>query len=304
VKDERSYLDRVLLPRFAKRKIGSIGPQDIVEIIAEQREKGLSSSTIANTLKPLSRTFEYAVFKSLIATNPITQVPRGYRPSCNTTRDHREWTTEEVERLIRVAYERDARPEARSDYGLSIEAKLRTGMRLGELLGAQYGDVETEELSSGRRVAVLHVRRQWTKDGRVDEPKTKKALRRIPLSPTLSAKIAARKLSHGAGDIDFIFAPSRGSTPPLHSNWRRRGWNKAVTAAGLTDGPKVTPHDARHAFASMMAEAGLSSADVAEVMGHTTAGVTERIYTHAFNREAREERVREAMAAAMSGGTS
>jgi len=66
----------------------------------------------------------------------------------------------------------------------------------------------------------------------------------------------------------------------------------------MTDGPKVTPHDARHAFASMMAEFGLTSADVAEVMGHTTAGVTERIYTHAFNRDAREERIRQAQAAA------
>jgi integrase len=81
-------------------------------------------------------------------------------------------------------------------------------------------------------------------------------------------------------------------------NFRRRGWDEAVTAAGLTEGPKVTPHDARQAFASMMAESGLTSADVADVMGHTTAGVTERIYKHAFNRESREKRIRQAQAAA------
>lgn len=52
-----------------------------------------------------------------------------------------------------------------------------------------------------------------------------------------------------------------------------------------------------------MAELGLTSSDVAGVMGHTTAGVTERIYTHAFNREAREERVRSAMTAAMGGAS-
>lgn len=72
----------------------------------------------------------------------------------------------------------------------------------------------------------------------------------------------------------------------------------------MTDGPKVIPHDARHAFASMMAEFGLTSADVAEVMGHTTAGVTERIYTHAFNRDAREQRIRQAQAAAEAAALS
>jgi integrase len=50
-----------------------------------------------------------------------------------------------------------------------------------------------------------------------------------------------------------------------------------------------------------MAERGLSSNDVAEVLGHTSAGITERIYTHAFNRDEREERVRKAIADAMSG---
>lgn len=146
-------------------------------------------------------------------------------------------------------------------------------------------------------MSVLQVRRQWTKDGRVAEPKTAGSVRRIPLPPALSAKIAKRKLSSGAGDEGFIFA-AKGGNPPAQGNFRRRGWDEAVAAAGMTDGPKVTPHDARHAFASMMAEFGLTSADVAEVMGHTTAGVTERIYTHAFNRDAREQRIRQAQAAA------
>jgi integrase len=47
-----------------------------------------------------------------------------------------------------------------------------------------------------------------------------------------------------------------------------------------------------------MAALGLTAADVAETLGHTTAGVTERIYTHAFDRDQREERVRQAMSQA------
>lgn len=89
------------------------------------------------------------------------------------------------------------------------------------------------------------------------------------------------------------------STPSDGAAGTRPSW-----LPGMTEGPKVTPHDARHAFASMMAEFGLTSADVAEVMGHTTAGVTERIYTHAFNRDAREQRIRQAQAAAEAAALS
>jgi hypothetical protein len=38
----------------------------------------------------------------------------------------------------------------------------------------------------------------------------------------------------------------------------------------------------------------------APILGHATCGVTETIDTHAINRDAREARVRDAMAAAVS----
>jgi integrase len=259
--------------------------------------EGKAESTRANDLKPLRGLLEYAVFRGYVAVNPVSQVPKGWLPSCNSTREHREWTTEEVEALIVSARRLDKRPEARTDYADAIETLVRTGLRLGEMLGLRYGDIDF----SGN---VLSVRRQWTKDGRVAVPKTAKAVRRVMLSPQLSAKLAARKLRLGAGDEDFVFASKKGGNPPLHSNFRRRGWEPAVEAAGLTDGPKVTPHDARHAFASQMSDLGLTSSDVAEVLGHTTAGVTERIYTHAFNREEREERIRQAMTQAAGGASS
>lgn len=162
---------------------------------------------------------------------------------------------------------------------------------MGELLGLQYHD-----LIGDKRERVLLVRRQWTKDGRVETPKTKKADRRVPLPEDLALKIRKRKLERGAGDEDFVFASPYTGRPPTPGNWRRRGWNEAVKAAKLTDGPRITPHDARHAFVSQAAELGLSSDDVAEIVGHTSSKVTEEIYRHAFNRDEREQRQREVMA--------
>lgn len=153
----------------------------------------------------------------------------------------------------------------------------------------------------GEKRAVVTVRRQWSNRGQVKErTKGKVGSRRVPLTLPLYAKIAQRKLRLGAGDEDFVFASERGGRPPLQSNFRRRGWNPAVEAAGLVaaDGVRITPHDARHAFVSQVAALGLTPSDVAEVVGHTSAKVTEQVYLHVFDRAEREDRVREAMSRA------
>jgi integrase len=288
----RRTFERVIVPVLGHRRITEITAHDLIRLDRSLRASGLSEATVANYLKPLRGTFEYAALEYAVP-NPFLQVPRGRLSSCNRTREHREWTTADVLNLIARGYELDERPDARAQYGLAIETKLRTGARLGELLGMRYGDIDRDQ-------GVWSITAQWTREGELTEPKTKKSLRRVPLAPELLRKLAARKLRTGSGDEDFVFASRKGGRPISHTNFRRRAWKPAVEAAGLTDGPKVTPHDARHAFASEMADRSLSSADVAEVMGHTTAGITERIYTHTFNRDAREERVRQAMAAAMS----
>ena len=284
----RSDLDRVILPRFGERGIGSIGPEDIVELVKDLEGKGKAESTIANALKPMSGTLGHAVFTGLIAVNPMTQIPRGYRPSCNVTRDHHEWTTEEVDRIILTARDLDGRSDARRSYALIIEVLLRTGLRLGECLGLRFGDIDFEQ-------SVINVRNSWTKDSKLGPVKTTASNRRVPITPELLKQLAARSLDLDADPETFVFATTKGENPPTQSNFRRRAWIPAVEAAGLTDGPRVTPHDSRHAFASQLADLDLTSSDLAPILGHTTAGITEAIYVHAFNRDEREARVREAM---------
>lgn len=186
------------------------------------------------------------------------------------------------------------RKHAHQKYALIIEVLLRTRLRLGECPGLRFGDVDFD-------AGVLAVHHSCTKDGHLGPVKTASSNRRVPLTPELLKQLATRSLELEADDETFVFVNRRGAQPMSQTKFRRRGWNPAVKAAGLDDGPHVTPHDARHAFAPQRADIDLTSSDVAPILGHVTAGITESTYLHAFNREAREERDRKAMAIAMSG---
>jgi integrase len=130
---------------------------------------------------------------------------------------------------------------------------------------------------------------------RVDIPKTEKSLRRVPLRASLATAIRKRRLERGASDTDFIFTPKAGMQPPLHGNWRRRGWEPAIEDAGLAEkGIKITPHDARHAYASRMRASAVATSDIAEALGHTTTRTTEKVYLHVYDRELLEDRLRKA----------
>src|SRR5438132_11999739 len=89
--------------------------------------------------------------------------------------------------LIEAAEHLARKPASRYDYAPLLRTALFTGLRLGELLGLQWQDIDLQE-------GVLHIRRQHTRLGEYAPPKTKAAIRRIPLSDEITSELAALKL--------------------------------------------------------------------------------------------------------------
>jgi integrase len=89
-----------------------------------------------------------------------------------------------------------------------------------------------------------------------------------------------------------VFA-SRQGTPLRHRNVQRRGFQAARDKAGLPE--HLTFHSLRHAFASYAAHRGVPINVLSDVMGHSTMGVTQRVYVHLYDREQAEDAFRAAM---------
>jgi integrase len=101
---------------------------------------------------------------------------------------------------------------------------------------------------------VLHVRRQYTRLREYAPPKTKAAVRRIPLSAEMTRQLAELKLrSRYSADEDPVFA-ARNGKPLMHRNATGRGFQPAAAKAAIED---VTFHSMRYAFASRMISCGI-----------------------------------------------
>ena len=285
-KEYRRYMDGVLLERFGSWKIGAIEAEDIEALISELHRKGLSESTISNHLRPLAGALRFAVrTKRLLPVSPMDLIGEDYRVSSMAQREHREWSDADIQKVVDGARANDAGKDARRAYALAIELMFACGLRLGEMLATRVGNIDFEKGN-------LQVSHSWGKDNTLGPLKTKTSERIVPIPTDLLSRLATASLDLDAGD--FVFAWARGSNPPSQTNFRRRAWNPAIEKAGLGDGPKTTPHDARHAFASQLAARGVSSNDLRDTLGHSTTKVTEGTYVHAFGREERLERIRQA----------
>lgn len=299
LKQYRDALDLVLIPRFGRRKLGEIDATSIAKLIRDLETKGLNAvdpkrpvrplaaSTISNYMKPLSGTLGYAVRRGMLSSNPYLTLTSDDRPDSDEgRRSAYEWEQEEIDALLVAADARASKREAQYDYSMLVRCAIFTGLRLGELLGLQWRDIDFD-------AGVLHVRRQWSRMGDFAPPKTKKGVRRVPLTAELVRALRGHRLaSHYSQDEDVVFA-SRSGSPLSHRNVQRRGFEPARDEAGLPS--TLTFHSLRHAFASVAASRGVPVTVLSEVMGHSDVGVTQSVYIHLFGRVKAEDAFRAAM---------
>lgn len=181
-------------------------------------------------------------------------------------------------------------------YALITRTAVFTGLRLGELLGLKWSDIDFAR-------GVIRVRRQLTQQGALTEPKTASGKREVVMFPDLGRYLREHRLASSfSADDDFVFTTREG-TPHLQGNVTKRGLAKGATAAELNHSgePTLRMHDLRHCFASMLIREGADVVFVSRQLGHANPAITLRVYAHLFDSEAQAKRMREALEARFGG---
>lgn len=295
-KGYRRSLDAVLIPRFGHRKLRGIGYPDVLALVRHledtvidrgEEKRHLSTSTINAHLLVLRSVFRYAQKAGHVSSNPVDLIDKTDRVETRVKDTARVWTDDEVATLLKASERLHAanKKNPKVNYTPLLRTALNTGLRLGELLGLQWGDIDLTE-------GTLSVRRQWTQGREYAPPKTRAALRTIPLSADMAGMFREMKLaSRFSLDDDPVFASSAG-TPLTHRNVQRRGFEAARDAAGI-EGANF--HSMRHCFASRMIANGIEATTLARLMGHANPAVTLKVYSHQFSTADTDDRVRKAM---------
>ena len=175
------------------------------------------------------------------------------------------------------------RPER---YPLFLTA-LRAGLRLGELLGLQWQDIQfgDSEDDPNRFILVRHnfTRRQFTttksrKERRVD---LSKELRRVLMDlrdhRIMEAMSGGKFDESGQPRASKLVFPSETGGPSEGSNVYNRDFLPCLDATGIR---RVTFHALRHTFASLLIQQCASLAYVKEQLGHGSIQVTVDTYGH------------------------
>lgn len=254
-------------------------------LLSELQRQQRSAKTAAAALATLHGVLHYARRHGWAIIDPVAQLERDERPH-PVRRRYRVLGRTEIERLLDAS----APP-----YRLMIATALYTGLRISELLGLIWSDLDFAPGTISVRAQLSRAHRDAPSQ-RV-APKSAAAYREIPLIDQLGQLLLAHKRNtRFTAPTDWVFATSRG-TPQSQRNVSRRGLQRAVERAQLDrEGwPSLRFHDLRHTFAShLIVDHGLDVAQVSRILGHASTTITLDVYTHLFEdaRHGRELRVR------------
>lgn len=252
-----------------------------IERMDRALRKHYAQTTCDHTLSQFSRFFEAMCDRDLVSKNWVrvylkhtSQVGRGGTPKRTPPK-----LTVDACRAILAAF------QGHRTYPL-IALALLLGLRIGELAGLQWTDVD---LTSG----ILSIKRQRSRaSGRLllGEPKTPPSVRELPLPPWACAvlKTHAERMVQEQRYGESVFCAESGKSVDADS----------VRTQLAKRAPGVTPHDLRRACASHILSLGFEERIVSAILGHGPKNTTQLYTTPSLDAK---RRAVEAWAGVLSG---
>jgi integrase len=240
-------------PAVGERRLADVTRRDLQDLRDALLTEGFNASTVVGTLMSLSVVYRRAVSRGEIVVNPTVGLEM---PAVRSKRD-RVASPEESALLLAALPERDRALWATAMYA---------GLRRGELTALRIEDVDLDR-------GVIQVRRGWdivegeisTKSGRE---------RKVPIASPLRKHLEPH-LKRIPWSTGLIFG--LGGERPFNGTPTVRRAERAWAAAGLD---RITLHECRHTFASLMIEAGVNAKALAMYMGHANISFTFDRYGH------------------------
>ncbi|MCX8073049.1 MAG: site-specific integrase, partial [Candidatus Binatia bacterium] len=264
-----------LNPTIGKIPLNRLSPQHVQQLLTAKLQEGLSPRTVQYIHRVLSMALNQAVKWDLLPRN----VCQAVSPPRVTRYKVEPLTADEARRFLEAVR---GSPEE-TLFALTIAL----GLRLGEVLGLRWEDIDLEERT-------LSVRYQLQSRGSktLTEPKSERSRRMLPLPSFLVEVLRVhrkrqRQMRLLAGsrwkDTRFVFTTTVGT--PMDPRRVGRLFHRALEKAGL---PRKRFHDLRHTAASLLLAQAVHPRVIMELLGHSQITVTMNTYAHVMPQLQRE----------------
>ena len=275
----RQLIEGQIIPHLGALAVQKLRPAAIVSWHATllksggAKGKGLSARTVGHAHRVLGKALKDAVPGGLLLRNPAADISPPRVPD------------DEMKVLDAGQVATVLESMADTPIFTAVIIFMATGLRRGELMGLQWGDVN---LDTGR----LEIRRAVEKTKayglQLKPPKTKRGRRGITL-PAYAIEVLKQhrtaaletRMSLGIGKLPpeaFVFGAIDGSV--RDPDRMTQDWKRFTAARKL---PKVTLQGLRHTHASALLASGIDVVKASHRLGHSSPKVTLQVYAHLFS---------------------
>ncbi|MGD0948905.1 MAG: tyrosine-type recombinase/integrase [Candidatus Binatia bacterium] len=297
--DYRSNVQRYLVPAFGPRALDAITRAEVKQLALSLRRKGLKPKTARKIIGTLSTILNEAVDDGLLTSNPALGLRKVYRSPDFRDAEKIEispLTRDELAHLLATARDHSVQRGKRVSFPFRkhypfLLLLARTGLRLGEAIALQWGDVQWEG-------GCIEVRRAFVRNRLTTTKNTK--TRRVDMSAQLQETLRAAYVTRfgpgpapdAAGEQactnaarQWLFTDTKGGIMDADA-FRRRVFLPLLQAAQLRH---IRMHDLRHTYTSLLLAAGKDLHYIQQQLGHHSPAFTLAVYGHLLPRDRRNE---------------
>lgn len=275
-KSYETYVRKHFKPSLGTIKLKELTPRTLqIFYNYKQEQENLSPKTISNLNMCLHKALAQAQSEGLILSNPSGSVslPPLIKPHIEVL------TREQQARLVQASYQ--------FRYGVFVRMTLVTGLRLGEVVGLRWCDIDFY-------TNMLHVNQTLNRLQRYDDDEadskteivtqTPKSQNSIPMLPELVMDLQnwrtvqmqdAAALGTAYFDSGLIATQENGLY--VEPRLMREYYQKMLATANL---PNYNFHALRHTFATRAMEQGMDAKTLSVLLGHYSVGFTLDTYAH------------------------
>ena len=153
---------------------------------------------------------------------------------------------------------------------ISVLLCLFTGLRVGELCGLKWGDIDFENGTLSVSRTVQRINKHGKTEVVMGSPKSKTSVRTVPIPDFMISVLKKWKKNNDA----FLIT---GTSKPTEPRTMQNRFKSILKVCGIRN---VNFHLLRHTYATVCIENGFDPKTLSELLGHADASITLNRYVH------------------------